>query len=108
MSIQNTPTLEPGAPVAPHAGKVPKALSVASAALDELATTSGADELSGHFANDGARNFAATLATLDACRLALDAIETAARESARDDAQWHSQNLLAWQSAGVLPETATA
>jgi hypothetical protein len=88
-------------------GKAPDALCLASALLEELATTTGADALGGAFANDGARHFGATLSAVRACRLALDLIEVTARQMAREDADWHRGNLADWQAVGVSPVGAT-
>ncbi len=115
----DTPELDDGAQEAPELralrdaldamqkGKAPDGLCLASAVLEELATTTGDDELGATFANDGARHFGATLAAVRACRLALDLIEVTARQTAREDADWHRGNLADWQAVGVSPVGAT-
>lgn len=84
-------------------GAAPDSLLLASAFLEELATTTDADVMGDRFANSGARHFGATLAAVRACRLALDLIEVTARQMAREDADWHRENLAAWQAVGVSP-----
>jgi hypothetical protein len=108
MSIHNTTPNETGATVAPDARhELPNALTIAEIVLIELASDTGEDEFNDTFANNGARNFAATLATLDTIRRALDSIEATARHAAAREARWHSENLTAWQAANVLPEIET-
>lgn len=88
-----------------RAGKAPEGLCLAVEFLVELATDTGADVLGSEFANDGARHLRATLAALDAARVALRMIEATAYQMAREDARWHADNLKAWRDvdASLVP-----
>jgi hypothetical protein len=89
-------------------GAAPDGLCMAVEFLIELATHTGADVLGDRFANSGHRHFRATLAGLDAARVALSIIEATAYRVAREDAKWHADALSDWRGVDVAPESATA
>jgi hypothetical protein len=82
-------------------GAAPDGLCMAFEFLIELATDTGADVMGDRFANSGPKHFRATLAGLDACRVALTSIEATAYRVAREDAQWHADALSDWRGVDV-------